>query len=157
MSFAIPKNVPSFNSEQRAHEDVYWGAARRPQHNGNARNGSLGNTFNGLFDSNKSLPMYKDKPFSYTASPRTSPLYFRKRFWFFLVVTFVNFFFFNSYLRPSDETLEGRHNGSTSPWEWMKESSSSTADWELRQDAARDAFKISWDGYANNAWGVYPY
>ena len=153
MSFSIPHNHPDFTSHHRANENVYWGSAGRTHQNGHANHG-IGNSLNGLFE-NKSLPMYKDKPYSYAASRRQAPWYKRPGVWLaFAVLSLLNFYLFWAYLRPSVRApVEGDHD-LTNRWDWLKKSGDTTADWDLRREAVKDAFKLSWDGYANHAWGV---
>ena len=152
MSFSIPHNAPNFVSNQRANEDVYWGSARRPYPNGRANHG-IGSSLNDLFE-NKSLPMYKDKPYSYAVSRRQAPWYKRSGVWLvFGVLSLLNFYLFWTYLRPSVQATVEDDYGSTITWNWLKKAGDTAVNWELRREAVKDAFKLSWDGYANHAWG----
>ena len=153
MSFSVPHNAPNFVSDQRANENAYWGSARRTHPNGHANHG-IGNSLNGLFE-NKSLPMYKDKPYSYAASRRQAPWYKRPGVWLaFGVLSLLNFYIFWTFLRPSVRaSIEGDHNSSNT-WNWLEKPSGTIADWDLRREAVKDAFKLSWDGYATHAWGL---
>ena len=155
MSFSIPHNAPNFISDQRANENVYWGSAKRAHQNSHANHG-LGNGLNGLFES-KSLPMYKDKPYSYAASRRQMPWYKRPGVWLaFGILSLLNFYIFWTYLRPQVQGPGARDHDSASTWKWLKRPSDTTVDWGLRREAVKDAFKLSWDGYAEHAWGMPP-
>jgi hypothetical protein len=152
MSYSLPRNVPRFDDEQRAYENTYW-AARRPQQNRHASNGSIGleASFDGHFDHN-SLPMYKDKPYDYGRSGRYVPLVRRKRFWLASALAILFFIFVWTILLPyfHPHREDGR---SKILWKWMK--GSSEPDWNLRREAVKEAFKISWDAYSDNAWGEF--
>ncbi|MCJ1474675.1 mannosyl-oligosaccharide alpha-1,2-mannosidase [Lambiella insularis] len=156
MSFSLPRNVPKFDDDQRAHENVYWGSAKRTEQSSHAGHG-LGNTLNGLFE-NKTLPMYKDKPYSYAASRRQTSWYRRKSVWLAIIVlSTLNFCIFYFFVRTYGEPSEASEHEGTSSWGWLSKSSDTAADWDLRREAVKDAFKLSWDGYANNAWGMDEY
>ena len=148
MSFSLPKNVPKFDNDQRAYENVYWGASKRSPQNGHTN--GIGSSLNGLFD-NHSLPMYKDKPYSYASSRRHVPILKRRRVWLG-VLTLCAFFLCWAYLRPSKHTSGETRAGEKSTWSWLRKSEVAP-DWDSRRDAVREAFKISWDGYADHAWG----
>ncbi|MCJ1405037.1 mannosyl-oligosaccharide alpha-1,2-mannosidase [Xylographa trunciseda] len=156
MSFSIPHNAPNFASDQRANENVFWGSARRTHQHGHANHG-IGNSLNGLLE-NKSLPMYKDKPYSYAASRRQSPWYKRPRVWLaFGVMSLLNFYLFWTFFRPGVLSPGKGDHESANTWKWLKKPSDTTADWDLRREAVKDAFKLSWDGYATHAWGMDEY
>jgi len=149
MSFSLPKNVPKFDNDQRAYENVYWGASKRSPQNGHAN--GIGSSLNGFFDKD-SLPMYKDKPYSYASSRRHVPILKRRRVWLGGVLSLCAFFLYWTYLWPSGHTSGETRSGGKSTWNWTGKSGSAP-DWDLRRDAVKEAFKISWDGYAKHAWG----
>lgn len=153
MSFSLPRNAPKFDDDQRANENIYCGSVKRTEQNGHAGHG-IGNPLNGLFE-NKTLPMYKDKPYSYAASRRLTPWYRRKGVWLaFVVLTSLNFCIFYFFLRRSGEPLRTQEYEPSTSWKWLSKPSETKVDWDLRREAVRDAFKLSWDAYANNAWGM---
>ncbi|EAQ93322.1 hypothetical protein CHGG_01557 [Chaetomium globosum CBS 148.51] len=67
MSFAIPKNVPSFSNPQRQLEDHVWGASQSRQRSAASLVGGVQDFLGGGGGSNSraGLPMYKDKPYMY--------------------------------------------------------------------------------------------
>lgn len=149
MSFSLPKNVPKFDNDQRSFENVYWGASNRSAHNGHAT--SIGSSLNGFFD-NKSLPMYKDKPYSYASSMRHVPFLKRRRVWLGGFLSLCVFLLYWTYLWPSGHTSGETRAASKSTWNWLSKSGSAP-DWDFRREAVKEAFKLSWDSYATHAWG----
>lgn len=163
MSFAVPKNVPSFSNPQRAVEDRLWASsgvtARSGGHrSGGASGGIIGEGLDkvgGFLNSNRgaTLPMYKDKPYAYPHSSRSRPFYRRKRYmaWFLLMVVGIawlfGFFGQDKYDRiPSLKTSD-----------WLKtekETPSIKVDWLDRREKVVGAFELSWDAYKRYAWGM---
>ena len=153
MSFSLPKNVPRFDNDQRTYENIYWGASKRTPQNGHVANGMQAVTtpLNSLFDS-KSLPMYKDKPYSYASSRRYVPVFRRKRVLFGALLSVLTFGCWWLFLRPAERAPS---QGKSDTWSWLKKTSGPAPNWDYRREAVKEAFKISWDGYANNAWGTF--
>ena len=151
MSFSLPKNVPSFDSSQRDYENTYWGSLRTA-HNGHTTNGRGKNI--GTFSSNQGLPMYKDKPYSYAASRRQRPLWKRRRFWLGVALSLISLFYLLNHsafhgLRGREMKVRNKRK-----WGWLRGSAEDVADWELRRESVKEAFKSSWDGYERYAWGM---
>jgi mannosyl-oligosaccharide alpha-1,2-mannosidase len=138
MSFAVPKNVPSFSNPNRRVEDHIWRAAGMTSRVG-------------LFDHRNTLPMYKDKPYSYAASRRLRPMWRRKRTLLFFggVVLFLWWFGVFSLGGGEDQRQHGPKWG----WASSPESGKSKADWFDRRERVVEAFQLSWDAYERYAWG----
>lgn len=137
MSFNLPKNVPSFSNAQRALEDQSWGSGASSL---TARLGGKGS---------QTLPMYKDKPYSYPPSGRPRAAWRRKRVIgvVFLILSLLYYF----------GTSSSAHGPTTKrpSWSWLKnsESEKKTADWGKRRERVVEAFELSWDAYHRYAWG----
>lgn len=111
------------------------------------------------------LPMYKDKPYSYAPSSRRKPIYRRPRILagFAAVLLFLLYIFGGSSRLPPPqglpenvlEAMRGSRVGSTFG-NFVKESNKPSSNWNDRRDRVRDAFKISWEAYEQNAWGQSP-
>lgn len=140
MSFAIPRNVPRFDDSQRAYENTYWA------HNQNGT--GIGGTIGSFFE-NKELPMYKDKPYNYTASKKHKPLLKRIGP---MIGALVGFILLCLYLLWSPPKSVGAK--SSRLWNWMPSSDGSSPNWDLRRESVKRAFEVSWDGYAKHAWGM---
>ena len=150
MAFSMPRNVPTFDNPQRNLENAYWGSSGKT-HN---RNG-IGHALGGLFKED-ALPMYKDKPYSYAASKRQRPLLQRKRTWLFTALLICTILFY-TILFPSTRLLPTDFlNSDGDLWRWTKNDAKSklSIDWEVRRSKVKDAFILSWDGYARYAWGL---
>ena len=156
MSFSLPRNVPRFDNDQRTYENIYWGASKRTPQNGHVADGihALTTPLNNLFD-NKSLPMYKDKPYSYASSRRYVPVFRRKPVLFGALLALLTLGGWWVFLRPVDRIYSEGKSETTSTWSWLKKTDGPAPNWDERREAVREAFKISWDGYANNAWGMF--
>lgn len=115
----------------------------------------LSNKVNGYFERDRTLPLYKDKPFF---SPRrTGP---RRRWRPFLnvlgVCTILFVLYYNFYLRTWSG-LQSNDKG-VELWTWAQtleegKTSGDLSDWTARREKVRDAFIVSWEGYEKNAWG----
>ncbi|KAL2154847.1 hypothetical protein VTH82DRAFT_3523 [Thermothelomyces myriococcoides] len=156
MSFAIPKNVPSFSSPQRQLEDQLWAASRNRQ-----RSSLVGNV-QGLLSpgSRAGLPMYKDKPYMYPpgrGGPYGSwrrPLYRRKRTCAFLLLIVVGLLWWTG-LFAGQQAQEGGGGGLSWNW-WLTQDNGNEADaavWAERRERVVEAMELSWDAYERYAWG----
>lgn len=156
MSFTVPRNVPSFTGPSRKVEDHPWapsGMASRT-----ARDAGSGGFLHGvqgrmesLFDARAALPMYKDKPYTYTASRRIQPIWRRKRVLGFfggvllLIIMWLNGAF----------GIE-RAGGKTSVWSIASLTETynyGEPNWEARRRHVVRAFEESWSAYEKYAWG----
>ncbi len=166
MSFAIPKNVPSFGNPQRIVEDHIWGnsavtsragaGARAASINANTNAGILAGVqdrVGGLFENKNTLPMYKDKPYAYPPSQRAKPLWRRKRVLGFVLALLALLYFFGA---------SRRHNRADDPtkrplWGWLNQDTdhAKKTDWNMRREMVVDAFTLSWDAYERYAWGMF--
>ena len=137
MAFSMPRNLPNFESANRDLEDGAWSSLR-----------GAGNRVTGMFDK-EALPMYKDKPFTYTPSYKNRPLYKKKRFFGSLVLGVVFFFYLLGFFSsPKDEAKQ------KSSWSWMGLGDVGKTDWEQRRSKVVEAFQLSWDTYERYAWGT---
>lgn len=169
MSFQLPQNIPSFSSSQRPLEDSYWQANRDNRSSrlpgyGLSPSPGVSNKLNTLFDSERRLPMYKDKP--YFAPRRTGPRSRRRKVVYSGICLLV--FLVLWYYWPGSGMWSSSQNHSTPGedlWKWMqtledeasidgKWDEQSPADWAERREKVRDAFIVSWDGYEKHAWGM---
>ena len=163
MSFAVPKNVPSFSNPQRLAEDRLWassGVSSRSGRHGTGTAGLLGGVqdrVGGFLDPSRkgSLPMYKDKPYAYPPSQRLRPIYRRKRVLPLLVLAVLGLLWFFGVLDEHKERIRAplRH------WNWIdsKDGQARTkADWLKRRDHVVEAFELSWGAYERHAWGTGP-
>lgn len=126
MSFAIPKNVPSFGSVQRNLEDQVWGSGAR----------------------SSTLPMYKDKPLGH----RERKSFWKSKrvmgFLIFVVVTFL-------YWTGSSSKTPARRKYIVGDWSWQALSQDDKKpDWDHRRDRVVEAFELSWDAYKRYGWGT---
>ncbi|EUC41954.1 glycoside hydrolase family 47 protein [Bipolaris oryzae ATCC 44560] len=145
MSFAIPRNVPNFESAQRKFEDNVW---------------------NKLPGNEKGLPMYKDKPsgkvYGY-GGPRGRRGFVRSKRGMGLIALVVLGLFYwfgwssggTSVSVAEDEkdrgkSLASKIGGSAT-------GTKSKIDWEKRRQAVKDAFLLSWNAYEEHGWGYDEY
>jgi endoplasmic reticulum Man9GlcNAc2 1,2-alpha-mannosidase len=158
MSFSVPRNVPSFGNPQRLVEDRLWASSGVT-----ARSGRLGadggllhgvqDRVGGFFDNRNTLPMYKDKPYTYAVSRRMRPLYRRKRvLGLFGLIIILGCYFFGVF------SSDGDSHPLKQNWKWpgLKDSAKGKADWSKRRDMVVEAFELSWDAYERYAWGAFP-
>lgn len=169
MSFQLPQNVPSFSSPQRPLEDSYWQANRDNRSNrlpgyGLSPSSGIPNKLNSFFDTDRRLPMYKDKP--YFAPRRTGPRSRRRKALYSGLCLFVLAVLW--YCWPvarawKDSRLDSMAGEDL--WKWMQTlegrdsidgnwGHKSPIDWAERREKVRDAFIVSWDGYEKHAWGM---
>lgn len=161
MSFAVPRNVPSFTNPTRKVEDHLWvssgTAARAARDAQSAQSGGLlhgvQGRMEGLFDdAAAALPMYKDKPFTYAASRRIRPLWRRKRIVAFLggVLLLVLMWLNGAF----EMEKSGRRTSVWSISGFLYEPYG-RQDWEARRQCVVKAFELSWDAYEEFAWGKF--
>lgn len=134
MSFAVPRNVPNFETAQRRFEDNVWGR------------------FTG---NEKGLPMYKDKPAHY-GSQRGVRYWIRRRRGMALLVLLLFGFLYWVGWRGKDQVPVGSGKGSKSTgsrWGSILSGKKGKVDWEKRKESVRDAFLLSWNAYEQHGWG----
>ncbi|KAK2753603.1 mannosyl-oligosaccharide alpha-1,2-mannosidase [Arachnomyces sp. PD_36] len=165
MSFQLPSKVPAFDSSQRPLEDGYWSATTSSAH------GGFASKFKPFGDSDRDLPMYKDKP--YFAPKRTGPAAERRRrrrlLWIIIGLAFLGLVWWLwSGPNYANDFIKGQGFGIKKGgdlWKWMKglekgesdKASSKNVDWEARREKVRDAFIVSWDSYEKHGWGYDEY
>ena len=158
MSFAVPRNLPSFNDPQRRFEDATWGSSGKSKFTDFGQGNGVADQISGIFgQSNNGLPMYKDKPYNYSASRRRVPWFRRKRLIAGLMLFLVGFLYWLGILSPSSggpSITKSKGSDGNSAWSLIP-SSKGTVDWEERKQRVKDAFKISWLAYEDYAWGTY--
>lgn len=137
MAFQLPKNVPSFSNPQRALEDQHWGSGTSSI---SSRFGAKGS---------QSLPMYKDKPYSYPPSQRSRAAWRRKRVVGVFFFVFALLYYLGAF--SSNHDTKSRRPS----WSWLKssESEKKNVDWSKRRERVAEAFELSWDAYHRYAWG----
>ena len=122
---------------------------QRSHENGHT-NGGLGNKLD-VFGDKRELPMYKDKPYNYSASRRSVPFYQRRRVISGVILTLFGLAYWFG-LFTSSTVKPKAHKNSTTSWSWLGGSEKSV-DWDYRREKVKEAFILSWDGYEKNAWG----
>lgn len=151
MSFSHSRNGSNFTNQHRPLEDTTWRSSGHSRSlNGHSRSG-IGGKVDGFFEKQQ-LPMYKDKPYSYAASGRKQPLYKQWRA-MLGVLCFVLGALYWFFLSLSSTPPPIKSTG-TSGWGWMNGPGAATVDWEARRERVKEAFTLSWDGYAQYAWGM---
>jgi mannosyl-oligosaccharide alpha-1,2-mannosidase len=157
MSFAVPKNVPSFGNPQRKVEDYMWQASSRRAGavGGQYQSSVLGgvqNRVGGLLNPDRNaIPMYKDKPYAYAPSGRPRPLYRRKSFLGFVFLLVIGCLWWFGISAEHQERAVAALN--RWPWVTSDAKAESRADWLKRRERVTEAFELSWDAYARHAWG----
>ena len=115
---------------------------------------SIGGKIDNFFDQ-RELPMYKDKPYSYSTSRRMVPLYRRWRLVGSVALTVLALIYwlvpFSS--APTETKVQPKYKSS---WSWFGKSHTSV-DWGRRREKVKEAFTLSWDGYEQHAWGYDVY
>jgi hypothetical protein len=136
MSFAVPRNVPNFESAQRSFEDNVWSKV-------------TGNE--------KSLPMYKDKPsgknYGYGVKSRKSFVRSRRGLAVF-VLTVIGILYWFGW--SSTQDAAGAGNTLASIVGAGKGGKKNNVDWDKRREAVKDAFLVSWKAYEEHGWGKRP-
>ncbi|EMD62067.1 glycoside hydrolase family 47 protein [Bipolaris sorokiniana ND90Pr] len=145
MSFAIPRNVPNFESAQRKFEDNVW---------------------NKLPGNEKGLPMYKDKPsgkvYGY-GGPRGKRGFVRsKRGMGLIAVVVLGLFYWFGWSSGGtsvglSEDEKDRGKSLASKIGGSATGKKSKIDWEKRRQAVKDAFLLSWNAYEEHGWGYDEY
>ena len=98
--------------------------------------------------------MYKDKPYSYAASRKGTPIY---RQWRIIVSGVCSLLLLVYWLGVSSSAPvkpAGKGGSKSSSWSWAGKQGG-VVDWDGRREAVKEAFKLSWDGYEQYAWGTY--
>jgi mannosyl-oligosaccharide alpha-1,2-mannosidase len=115
----------------------------------------IGEKVGGFFgaDRQDSLPMYKDKPYSYPGSRRRMPWYKQKRVMGLILASLAMISWWFGILSPlSYFTSDG--SGSTTPGaskgSWF---GGKTTGWESKAQKVKEVFKTSFDDYEKHAWG----
>ena len=151
MSFAVPRNVPSFHNPQRHLEDAVWGSSGNSRYTTATSNGfglHLPGSGNG-----KELPMYKDKPYNYPPSRRRG----RKRTYLALAL-FIGVFWLYYKAFFSGEAGDYASVGEVdakSLWGTLSSGSKGPVNWSQRREQVKKAMEISWAGYEKYAWGRF--
>lgn len=114
-----------------------------------------------FFDNERTLPMYKDKP--YFQPRRTAP----RRGWRAIVgilgagTLVLLWFFYTSEQTLSPSALPESSSKGEDLWRWMRTLKTETPvknpDWNARREKVRDALIVSFEGYETNAWGMKVY
>lgn len=162
MSFAVPKNVPSFTNPQRAVEDRLWSSsgvtARSARGGAGAGGGIIGEGLDkvgGFLNPNRgTLPMYKDKPYAYPLSSRSRPFYRRKTCmaWALFLVLGVAYWL-GLFSKDGYDRIPKLRAG-----DWLQADAKApqgTVDWLERRERVVEAFELSWDSYERYAWGMF--
>lgn len=157
MSFAVPRNVPSFNDPVRRYEDALWSSSTSQRHTAASSNG-YGLHMPGTGSSNsKELPMYKDKPYNYPPSRRRG----RKRIWAALAIslTFLVLYYRGTFSSTDQRAATGPVLDTGRLWSSLSQGlgKKGPIDWNLRRDQVKNAMEISWSGYEKYAWGYDEY
>lgn len=145
MSFAIPRNVPNFESAQRKFEDNVW---------------------NKLPGNEKGLPMYKDKPsgkvYGYGGARGRRGFVRSKRGMGLIALVVLGLFYWFGW--SSGGTSAGSTHGEQDRGKNLASALSGSAtgkkgkvDWEKRRQAVKDAFLLSWNAYEEHGWGYDEY
>ncbi|PWY76205.1 mannosyl-oligosaccharide alpha-1,2-mannosidase [Aspergillus heteromorphus CBS 117.55] len=169
MSFQAPRNNSPFASQQ-PFQNNYWRASRSPANNGLPGYGlspsaGLSNSLNTPIAADRTLPMYKDKP--YFAPRRTGPRTRRRKLIYggLCALVLLALWYYSRAAQPEWTTPDAANGEEL--WKWVQGldesdpeydgSSQTKIDWDARREKVRDVFTISWDGYAKNAWGYDEY
>ncbi|KAJ4370676.1 mannosyl-oligosaccharide alpha-1,2-mannosidase [Neocucurbitaria cava] len=144
MSFAVPRNVPNFESAQRRFEDNVW------------------NKFAG---NEKGLPMYKDKPtgYGYGGGARGRKGFMRSKRGMGLIALVVLglFYWFGWSSSGTKVGLDGEKKESGSSWSPISGGGTGgkkeKVDWEQRREEVKNAFLLSWNAYEEHGWGYDEY
>ncbi|KAJ5760127.1 Mannosyl-oligosaccharide 1-2-alpha-mannosidase [Penicillium odoratum] len=120
--------------------------------------GFSSNQAGGFFEKERTLPMYKDKP--YFTPRRTAPRRRWKGIASLLALCALFLFWYNKSSLPSLQSSDSKDKG-LQLWKWVQtlenEVSPEKADWDARRERVRDTFSVSFDAYENEAWGFDQY
>lgn len=111
----------------------------------------IGGKIDNFFEK-RELPMYKDKPYSYSASTRNPPLYRRWRVIGGGLLVLLGLAYWTGFFSPGSTKAKPKSAGKTS-WSFLSRPDVSV-DWDSRREKVREAFILSWDGYEQYAWGM---
>ncbi|KAL4808533.1 glycoside hydrolase [Aspergillus unguis] len=170
MSF--PNSHGSPYPASRSPSDKYWQASRSPGGNGLGGYGfsqpaGVTNNLNNFFSGDRTLPMYKDKP--YFAPRRTGPRLRRRRVvqgTILVVVLFSLWYIIIGSNTPHRSPFTPDTKKGEELWRWSQSLDSEqpydgapmrNINWEARRERVRNAFIVSWDGYEQYAWGFDEY
>ena len=156
-SYSTPQNIPSFTSPHREMESRPWASSGVTSR---SHNGPLGaGVINGVqdrmgtfFEKKQDLPMYKDKPYSYSSSRRHQPAWRGKRV-IGIATTFTVFvLYLLGFFSSSDSTNQKTKSG----WTFYQgnEKAGTQIEWLDRRESVKEAFSLSWDAYDRYAWGT---
>jgi len=153
--------APTFqNGPTQRHPEQWQSAQSRYAPSEPSTSNGIGEAVTGFFGADKkdSLPMYKDKPFSYPGSRRKVPWYKQRRTVAIVLTSFAVISWWFGILSPlSYFTSEGtptiKKELSKSSWF----GAGAAVDWETRAQRVREVFKTSFNGYEKNAWGYDEY
>ena len=149
MTFAATQNVPSAEEMQRRYEDMQ---SEKSGGLGFAEHGAFNSAtrrFSSMFGANEELPLYKDKP--YRGRPNKKLSTPSIRILVLLALTFfAGIYWIGVFLRPSaSDSLQKRPLPA-----WLSYlRSSSSIDWEERQQMVKSAFSRDWELYVKDGWG----
>ncbi|KAJ5215021.1 Mannosyl-oligosaccharide 1-2-alpha-mannosidase [Penicillium chermesinum] len=116
----------------------------------------------GIFHTERTLPMYKDKP--YFQPRRTAPRRGWKRAFGVLGICTLGLFWF-LYTSKDLSVVQVPESSAADKgaelWSWMQtlkdEKPVKKPDWNARREKVRDTLIVSFDGYEKNAWGYDEY
>lgn len=155
MSFAVPKNAPSFNNPQRELENRVWGSSGAVYGRHHAPHTGPGHKFGSFFE-RPELPMYKDKPYYGVASRRRRWWWWRRRVLVGALLLFAGLLYWFGGIAPSRPGDSAPRKGDSGRFGWLSGGRGSKIDWEARREKVREAFILSWDAYEQHAWGMLP-
>jgi mannosyl-oligosaccharide alpha-1,2-mannosidase len=169
MSFAVPKNVPSFSNPQRHLEDRLWAASSSSSSSASRQRSSvIGGVQNflsphGNNNNRTALPMYKDKPYMYPpgrgggAAGWRRPFPRRKRTCGLLVLVLLGLVWWTGLFAGHQERAVRKLD----QWGWLRQEGEESGtgrarrkvDWLKRRERVVEAMELSWDAYERYAWG----
>ena len=118
--------------------------------NGHSNEG-LGQRLVKSFDK-KELPMYKDKPYNYSASRRNLPWYKRWReMTAILCLVVLSLYLLGAF--KSNPLVRRGGGRKTAGLAHLRTPTDPSIDWNERRERVKEAFVLSWDGYEKYAWG----
>ncbi|GAB7340634.1 hypothetical protein MBLNU457_7035t3 [Dothideomycetes sp. NU457] len=139
---------------QREYGDSSWASSGRSRFSANDHtSGTVGDRIGGMFDRDRknSLPMYKDKPFSYPSSGRNAPWFKRKRVLAGIGLSFLAVFYWLGVFSTEQKATSIKPTGSSSK-SWFIPTKGKV-DWAQRQERVKEAFQQTWSAYEKHAWG----